>query len=81
MLRQVIRKIGERLQETGIEADFSSTIVVPPWRMALKLQYPSLGVLHAEVDSKDVFQFEAFLKELLEQEQCQLISLNKLEKR
>lgn len=81
MLRQVIRKIGERLQETGMEADFSSTIVVPPWRMATKLQYPSLAVLHAEVDSKDVFHFETFLKELLEQEQCHLISLNKLEKR
>jgi len=81
MLRQIIRKIGERLQETDMEADFSSTIVVPPWRMATKLEYPSLGILHAEVTAKDMFRFEALLKELLEEEQCQIIALNKLEKR
>lgn len=81
MLRQIIRKIGEELLEASIEADFSSTIVIPPWRMAVKLQYPSLGVLHAEVNAKDVFRFESILQELLEKEQCQLISLDKLEKR
>jgi hypothetical protein len=81
MIRQIIRKIGERLQETDIDADFSSTIVVPPWRMATKIEYPSLAVLHAEVMAKDMFRFEALLQELLEQEQCQLIALNKLEKR
>lgn len=81
MLRQIIRKIGEQLQESDIEADFSSTIVIPPWRMATKLQYPSLGVLHAEVSAKDMYRFEALLQELLEQEQCQLISMDKLEKR
>lgn len=81
LLRQIIMKIGEQLLDTDIEADFSSTIVIPPWRMAVKLQYPSLGVLHAEVDAKDIYKFEALLKELLEQEKCQLISMNKLEKR
>jgi len=81
MLRQVVMKIGESLQEANLEADFSSTIVVPPWRMATKLQYPSLAVLHAEVSAKDVYRFEALLKELLEQEQCHIISMNKLEKR
>jgi hypothetical protein len=81
MLRQIVRKIGERLQESDIEADFSSTIVVPPWRMATKLQYPSLAVLHAEVGAKDMYRFDTLLRELLEQEQCQLISMDKLEKR
>ncbi len=81
LLRQVIRKVGERLQELDIDADFSSTIVIPPWRMAIKLQYPSLGVLHAEVDAKDMFRFESVLQELLEQEKCQLLSFDKLEKR
>lgn len=81
LLRQIIRKLGEQIQETEIEADFSSAIVVPPWRMATKLQKPSLGVLHAEVNAKDVFRFESLLRELLEKEQCQLVSLDKLEKR
>ncbi|MFW9986515.1 MAG: hypothetical protein ACFFDJ_08135 [Candidatus Odinarchaeota archaeon] len=81
LLRQIIMKIGEQLLDTSIEADFSSTIVIPPWRMAVKLQYPSLGVLHAEVDAKDMYKFEALMKELLEQEKCQLISMDKLEKR
>jgi hypothetical protein len=49
--------------------------------MATKIEYPSLAVLHAEVMAKDMFRFEALLQELLEQEQCQLIALNKLEKR
>lgn len=81
MLRQVIRKIGEQLHKSDMEADFSSTIVVPPWRLATKLQYPSLAVLHAEVNAKDLFQFEGMLRDLLEQENCQLISFDKLEKR
>lgn len=81
MLRQIIRKLGEQLQKIDLEADFSSTIVVPPWRIATKIQYPSLAVLHAEVSAKDIHRFEALLQELLEQEQVQLISMNKLEKR
>ena len=78
MLRQIIRKIGERLQETDIEADFSSTIVVPPWRMATKIEYPSLAVLHAEVMAKDMFRFEALLQELLEAVPPKLPDLQKL---
>lgn len=81
MLRQIVRKIGEQLQDSDMDADFSSTIVVPPWRMASQIEYPSLAVLHAEVNAKDFFRFEAMLQELLEKEQCQLIALNKLEKR
>ncbi|MFX1566447.1 MAG: hypothetical protein ACFFCH_10695 [Promethearchaeota archaeon] len=81
LLRQIIRKIGEQLAETDIDADFSSTIVVPPWRMATKIQHPSLGVLHAEVTAKDAFRFETLIKQLLEEEQCQLIALHRLEKR
>jgi hypothetical protein len=81
MLRQIIRKIGERLQDTDMDADFSSTIVVPPWRMATKIEYPSLAVLHAEVTAKDIHRFEALLQELLKEEKCQLIAWNKLEKR
>jgi hypothetical protein len=81
MIRQIIRKIGEQLQASNLEADFSSTIVVPPWRMATKLEYPSLAVLHAEVNAKDMFHFESMLKELLDEENCQLISFDKLEKR
>ncbi len=81
LLRQIIMKVGTRLQEMNIDADFTSTIVIPPWRMAVKLHYPSLGILHAEVNAKDIFRFETVLKELLEKEQCQLISFDKLEKR
>jgi hypothetical protein len=81
LLRQIIMKVGTQLQELGLDADFSSTIVIPPWRMAMKLQYPSLGVLHAEVDAKDMFRFESVLKELFEKEECQLISFDKLVKR
>jgi hypothetical protein len=81
MLRQIVRKIGEQLQESDLEADFSSTIVVPPWRIATKIQYPSLGVLHAEVSAKDMYKFETLLRGILEEEQCQLISMEKLEKR
>lgn len=81
LLRRVVLKIGERLQASDLAADFTSTIVVPPFRMAMRLQYPSLAVLHALVEAEELYRFKALLKELLEQEHCQIVSIETLERR
>jgi hypothetical protein len=81
MLRHIIMKFGEQLMASDLDADFSSTIVIPPFRMAMNLQYPSLGVLHVEVEAKDFFRFERMLRDLLEKEQIRIISIGELGKR
>jgi len=81
MLRQIIMKFGEQLMASDLDADFSSTIVIPPFRMAMNLQYPSLGVLHVQIEAKDVFKFERMLRDLLDKEQIEIISINQLDKR
>ncbi len=81
LLRQIVSKLGEKLSSSDLDADFSATLVVPPFRMAQKLQYPSLAVLHALVNAKDLFRFESMFRELLEQENCQIITFDQLEKR
>lgn len=79
LLRRVVLKIGERLQASELAADFTSTIVVPPFRMAMRLQYPSLAVLHALVEAEDLYKFRTMLEEILEQERCQIVSIETLE--
>ncbi|MFX1475521.1 MAG: hypothetical protein ACFFCO_08630 [Promethearchaeota archaeon] len=81
LLRNVISKLGEQLASSDMDADFSATLVVPPFRMALKLQHPSLAVLHALVNAKDVYRFESMFREILERENCQIITFDQLEKR
>jgi len=81
MLRQIIMKFGEQLMASDLDADFSSTIVIPPFRMAMNLQYPSLGVLHVQIEAKDVFKFERLLRDLLDKEQIEIISIGQLDKR
>jgi hypothetical protein len=81
MLRQIIMKFGEQLMASDLDADFSSTIVIPPFRMAMNLQYPSLGVLHVRIEAKDIFRFERMLRDLLDKEHIEIISIGQLGKR
>lgn len=81
LLRRVVSKLGELLTSSDLDADFSATLVVPPLRMAQKLQYPSLAVLHALVNAKDLYRFESMFREMLEEENCHIITFDQLEKR
>ncbi len=81
LLRHVVSKLGKHLSSSDLDADFSATLVVPPFRMAQKLQYPSLAVLHALVNAKDLYRFESMFREILEEENCHIITFDQLEKR
>jgi len=76
--RNIILKLAERLRESGLRADFSSSIVVPPVLKAVGRRYPSLAVLYAIVDLEDLFSFKALVEELCSQEECTILSFKEL---
>ncbi len=77
--RNIILKLVERLRESGLRADFSSSsIAVPPFLKAVEKRYPSLAVLYATVDLEDLFSFKALVEELCSQEECTILSFKEL---
>lgn len=76
--RNILLKLGQALADSKLRADFSASIIVPPFQKAMVKRYPSLGVLHVVVDIEDLFQFEALLKELLCVEKCEVASIREL---
>ncbi|MEM2102977.1 MAG: hypothetical protein QXM22_05645 [Candidatus Bathyarchaeia archaeon] len=77
--RNLILKLGEALSESKFKADFSASIVVPPFQKAVAKHYPSLGVLYVMVDLEDKFNFERMLSELCKAESCEIVSIRELE--
>jgi len=75
----IILRLAEELQASGLQADFSSNIVVPPFLKAVEKHYQSLGILYATVDLEDLFKFKSLIKELCKKHECSLISLTVLE--
>jgi hypothetical protein len=76
--RNVLLKLGRALADSKLRADFSASIIVPPFQKAMIKRYPSLGVLHVVVEIEDLFRFEALLKELLSEEKCEITSIREL---
>ncbi|MEM1566047.1 MAG: hypothetical protein QW510_03035 [Candidatus Bathyarchaeia archaeon] len=76
--RNIVLKLGRKLSETKLRADFSASIVVPPFIKAVEKHYPSICVLHMTVDIEDKFQLEKLLKEFVCAENCEIVSINEL---
>ncbi|MFP3984931.1 MAG: hypothetical protein ACLFU9_03060 [Candidatus Bathyarchaeia archaeon] len=76
--RNLVLKLGQALKDSKLSADFSASIVVPPFQKAVEKKYPSLGIFYVMVDLEDVFQFEALLKDLCCEGNCELISILEL---
>jgi len=76
--RNIILKLANRLRESKLRADFSSSICAPPFLKAVEKHYPSLAVLYATVDIEDIFQFKALLKSLCCEEECSILSFTEL---
>ncbi|MEM2440680.1 MAG: hypothetical protein QW493_05660 [Candidatus Bathyarchaeia archaeon] len=76
--RNIVLKLGRKLGETKLRADFSASIVVPPFIKAVEKRYPSICVLHMTVDVEDKFQVEKLLKEVMCAENCEIISIHEL---
>ncbi len=76
--RNILLKLGKALTDSKLKADFSASIIVPPFQRAIVKRYPSLGVLYVVVDIEDLFRFEGLLKELLCGEKCEIASVKEL---
>lgn len=76
--KNVILELANRLRDSKLRADFSSSIAVPPVLMATEKRYPSLAVLYGTVDLEDLFQFKALVEDLFCDTDCEIISFKEL---
>jgi len=76
--RNILLKLANKLKESKLRADFSSSVCAPPFLMAVKKRYPSLAVLYATVDIEDLFQFKALLEDLCCEEEGSILSFTEL---
>ena len=76
--KNIILKLASMLQRSGLRADFSSSIAVPPFLMAVEKRYPSVAVLYVTVDLEDLFQFKALIDTVCTEEDCLLLSFMEL---
>jgi len=76
--RNIIPKLADRLKESRLRADFSSSVTVPPFLKAVEKHYQSLAVLYATVNIEDLFQFKALLRDLCREEECSILHITEL---
>jgi hypothetical protein len=76
--QNLVLKLGQALKQRNLKADFSATIVVPPFRKAIRRKYPSLGIFYATVNLDHLFKFNALLEEVVSRENCELVSTHQL---
>lgn len=76
--KNLIVKLGNRLRDSKLRADFNASIAVPPFLQASEKHYPSLAVLYGAVDLEDLFLFKAMFEDFCCEEECEIISFNEL---
>ncbi len=76
--KNIILTLAEKLKISRLQADFSSSIAVPPFLMAVEKRYPSIAVLYGTVDLEDLFQFKALIEDVCREESCNMVSFTEL---
>jgi hypothetical protein len=76
--KNIILTLAEKLKNSKLRADFSSSIAVPPFLTAVEKRYPSIAVLYGTVDLEDIFQFKALLEDVCNEESCSMVSFTEL---
>lgn len=76
--KNLLLKMANRLKDSKLRADFSSSISVPPFLKAVEKRYPSLAVLYVTVDIEDLFPFKRLIEDLCDNEGCNIISFTEL---
>ena len=79
VVQNLVLKLGQALKRSNLKADFSATIVVPPFQKATARKYPSLGIFYAMVNLEDIFRFNSLLNDVVCQESCELVSMHQLQ--
>jgi len=76
--KNVIKKLGMKLRDSNLKADFSSNISVPPYVKASKRNLPSLAVLYGTVEIEDLFLFKSLVEKTCNAEQVEIVSIMEL---
>lgn len=76
--KNIILTLAEKLKTSRLRADFSASIAVPPFLMAVEKRYPSIAVLYGTVDLEDIFQFKALIEDVCSEENCIMVSFTEL---
>lgn len=76
--KNIILTLAEKLKRSRLRADFSSSIAVPPFLMAVEKRYPSIAVLYGTVDLEDLFQFKALIEAVCSEEDCSMVAFTEL---
>lgn len=74
----VLRKFADKLKAQRFQADFTSSVAIPPFLVASEKQYPSLAVLYGQVEIEYIFELKRLLEELAEQEKLEIITFKQL---
>jgi hypothetical protein len=70
----VLVKIADHLKKLKINADFSSSIAVPPYLIASKKRYPSIAALYGTVFIEDLFHYMNEIEKVCKEEDCEILS-------
>ena len=70
----ILVKIATCLKEKKINADFSSTIAVPPYLIASEKRYPSIAALYGLVTNEDIFNYMNAIEKVCIKESCEVLS-------
>jgi hypothetical protein len=76
--KNLILKMANKLKNSKLRADFSSSISVPPFLKAVEKHYPSLAVLYVTIDIEDLFPFKRLIEDLCKDEDYNMISFTEL---
>lgn len=74
----VLSKFAEKLKCQKYACDFTTSVTVPPFMVAVEKHYPSLAVIYVMVDLENLFDVKRLLEELAREESLEIISYKQL---
>jgi hypothetical protein len=76
--KSILAKLAELLKHQKYHADFTSTVAVPPFLVAIEKHYPSLAVLYGTVEFENLFHLQGLIEKFAEEYELEIISLKNL---
>ena len=70
----VLTKIANRLKQEKVDADFSSSVAIPPYLIASEKRYPSIAALYGLVTMEHLFQYMKLVEDVSKEEKYEIIS-------
>lgn len=74
----VLRKFADKLKQQKFQADFTTSVAIPPFLVASEKNYPSLAVMYGQVEMEHIFEMRRLLEGLAQEERLEIISFKQL---